>query len=512
MNVSRLGVFMRQSSQPGSLQSSNQQNKSYAASHPLASTLHIDSNPDILFIEVVDSDEAAQVFGGAVSLDRTALKETAADRFEFSPRDTGTAEWSGALQQVLDQPPSSLPLRLAAAGILFCGMFGVWAWTGKMQEVSRAQGKLVPQGEVFKVQPIEQGEIARVFVKEGQAVEAGQVIAELDNRLLLNEVDRLEQSMNAYRMQLFQIQGTIDRTRQELVTRQAIAAAAVQAQESALLQATAQTNTSRATLIQLHAESAALQERLDRLQPLASEGAIAMDQLFTAQQSIREQERLITEKNGEIEKAEAQAAQVQAEVEQRIAEGQQSELETRKQVQRLEVEASQLRAQIAETENLLRAAKTKLTQTTLRAPVDGIVSALKVQNPGEVTQPGQTLAEIMPAGVPLVMSAILPNDQAGLVKVGMPVQVKFDAFPYQTYGVISGRVTKIAPNAESNSQLGEVYRIEIKLDTASVQAIDQQIPFRSGQTASAEIVTRDRRIADVLLDPIRTIQKGGLQL
>ena len=129
-----------------------------------------------------------------------------------------------------------------------------------------------------------------------------------------------------------------------------------------------------------------------------------------------------------------------------------------------------------------------------------------------MVEPGQTIAKIAPADAPLVLSAKLPNQEAGFVEAGMSVQVKFDAYPYQDYGVVSGRVTAISPDAEMDERLGKVYEVEIALDRDHVATPDQLIRFKPGQTASADIVIRQRRIADVLLDPIRQLQQDGISL
>jgi HlyD family secretion protein len=140
------------------------------------------------------------------------------------------------------------------------------------------------------------------------------------------------------------------------------------------------------------------------------------------------------------------------------------------------------------------------------------VSSLNVSHAGEVVQPGQTLAEISPQDTPLVLSAILPNREAGFVKTGMPVQVKLDAYPYQDYGIVPGKVTSISPDAKPDQQLGPVYQVKVSLDRNSVTSEHGSIRFKAGQTASADIIIRRRRIADILLDPIRQFQKGGIKL
>ncbi|NJK53568.1 MAG: HlyD family efflux transporter periplasmic adaptor subunit [Leptolyngbyaceae cyanobacterium SU_3_3] len=97
-------------------------------------------------------------------------------------------------------------------------------------------------------------------------------------------------------------------------------------------------------------------------------------------------------------------------------------------------------AKISNLETMRVAANSKLKQRYVYAPTSGVVSALHVRNVGEVVQPGQPIADIAPSHKPLVLSAILPNQEAGFVKVGMPVQIKFDAYPYQDYGMVSGSV------------------------------------------------------------------------
>jgi HlyD family secretion protein len=110
-----------------------------------------------------------------------------------------------------------------------------------------------------------------------------------------------------------------------------------------------------------------------------------------------------------------------------------------------------------------------------------------------------------------MLSAVLPNRDAGFVREGMDVQIKFDAFPYQDYGIVSGTVTSISPDTKVDEKLGAVYTVEIALESSSAIAA-QRMQLKAGQTASAEIITRQRRIIDIFLDPIKKLQQGGINL
>ena len=420
--------------------------------------------------------------------------------------------WSTSLQTVLDQPPSTLPHKMILGGMIFCLAFGAWAWLGKIEQVGHAQGQLVPKGQVYKIEPIDSGKIARIAVKEGEAVKAGQVLVEMDNQLAASEVERLQEMLVTDKIQFSQMKAMIDRIHLEAQTRAAIADADLKAHEVAIAQAKANATTTRDLLTQGRTDAAAYQAREDRLRPYVEQGALAREQLFDAEQAVRDRQRTITQNQGELKQALAEANRLQAGVAQKQAEKRTAQLEAQQRIQQLEVETTQLNAKIAETKNLLSSAKARLGQRFLYAPVDGYVSSLNIQNIGQVVQPGQTIAEMAPQSAPLILMAILSNQEAGFVKTGMPVKVKMDAYPYQDYGIIPGKVISISPDAKRDERLGAVYQVQVAIERKYVTARDQIIKFKPGQTATADIVIRRRRIADIMLEPFQQLQKGGLNL
>lgn len=535
-------------------------------------------------------------------------------------------QWSTSVQNLLDQPTAAFPRQLILGGIAFCVAFGAWTWFGKINEVGHAQGKLMPQGDVYKVHPVEMGQVANVSVAEGDIVKAGQVLVELDTRLAQGEVERLKQQLSAYEIQRVQTQGLIDRTRLEANSQAAITQAEIRAQLSAIAQAEGKVSTTEALLHQLKADLAASQsrkqrlqtletkseellkqleadvtaqaqrqeklqpleskseallaqleanlvaqqERIDRIKPLVEEGAVSRELLFQAEQAlrdsqnaiirtqlsdqtlaservsdgeqtlrdrqnaiiraqlseqtvtrerifeveqaIRDRESRITETEGQYMTAIAETERLQAQLAQKEAEGERSELEAQQRIRQLEMDLTQLEAKISEAKNLLTTAQAKLEQRYIYAPSNGVVLSLEVTHSGEVVQPGQTIAEIAPQAAPLVLSAKLPNPEAGFIKVGMSVQIKFDAYPYQDYGIIPGQVTYISADVKKNEQLGDVYDLEITLDRNYVTEGEETIYFKPGQTASADIIIRERRIIDVLLDPVKKMQAGEVNL
>ena len=509
--------------------------------------------------------EAVSIYGGVASETMTVSPTSNLS----SALDTTNSRWSSSLQTILDQPSATLPQRLILGGIAFCTAFIVWSWFGQIEEVGKAQGKLVPKGDTYKVEPIELGKVSHIAVQEGEQVRAGQVLIELDMELAQKEVERIEQLLNAYQTELAQKQTLLEGVHLQARTHARISASETLAQQAAIAwsqekaaiarQMLAQqqsemvayrarqtqlqplSSLTQAHLEQLRSEIIAHQNRLDRLRPLAEEGAIsqevvfqaeqayrqtqqqltqsqlqeitnAREQLFQAEQSLREMESLITQSRGELTSAIKETERLQAELRQKQAERHRIELETQQKTQQLAVEITQIKGKITETKNLLVTAQTKLKSKFLKSPIDGTILSLDLQNIGKVVQAGQTLVEIAPLGEPLVLSAILPNKEAGFLETGMSAQVKFDAYPYQDYGVIPSKVISISSDAESNDRLGEVYRVEVALERDHITDNQKPIKLKAGQTASVDIIIRRRRILDVLLDPIRKLQQDGIDL
>jgi HlyD family secretion protein len=189
----------------------------------------------------------------------------------------------------------------------------------------------------------------------------------------------------------------------------------------------------------------------------------------------------------------------------------QLQLETDQKIKQIQIAIEQLKGKIADVNHELEIAQSKKQETLLKSPVNGTVLSLNLQNIGQVIKPGQTIAEIAPKDAPLVLDASVPAKEAGFLEKGMPVKIKFDAYPYQDYGVVEGEVSSISPNSHTNKK-GTFYKVQIALGQNYIKHNQEKLKFQAGQSANAEIVIRRRRIADVIFDPIKKLQEGGLNL
>lgn len=164
---------------------------------------------------------------------------------------------------------------------------------------------------------------------------------------------------------------------------------------------------------------------------------------------------------------------------------------------------------IAQLKSELASLEQSLSHTTITAPVSGIITRLDVRSVRAVVQSGQAVAAIAPANARLVIEAQVPNKDIALLEKGMPAKLKFDAFPFQDYGIVAGQVTEIAPDAQASEQHGSFYKVTIVPQDTTILARGKNIPLRPGLAVSAEIVTERKSVLAILLEPFRKL-KGEL--
>ncbi|MGY2050801.1 HlyD family secretion protein [Methylobacterium sp. JK268] len=183
-------------------------------------------------------------------------------------------------------------------------------------------------------------------------------------------------------------------------------------------------------------------------------------------------------------------------------------------------------AQLAAAENELSAVEAQITASGAQsridvvAPTDGDVAGLFVE-PGASVSADQVVAILGDTRAEPVVVLEVPARAIGLAKVGQRVVLKYDAFPFKTFGIAHGTVTVIAatplrnpmlaPAADAAPEPGaaarqSVYRVEVKPDSRTVRAYGVDEPIRIGSTLSADIVVERRRLIDWMLDPIRAIR------
>ena len=156
---------------------------------------------------------------------------------------------------------------------------------------------------------------------------------------------------------------------------------------------------------------------------------------------------------------------------------------------------ARLQTEISATERMLR-------HTTITSPIEGVITTMSVRGPGEVLQQGQTVATIAPSDVPLVIETLLADKDIAFIQKGLPAKLKFEAFPFQDYGVVEGTVIDISPDAINKDSVN-YYKVTIAPSKTWMSSQEKGFVLRPGLSASAEIITERRTVLSLMLAPVR---------
>lgn len=401
--------------------------------------------------------------------------------------DRATDDWSDETQELIDGLPQVWTRGLLYFLVVFMSIILPWAMLSKVDEIGSASGRLEPQGKTLRLDTEVAGRVAAIKVKAGQTIKKGQTLLELDSKIartqlqqaqvnhenLLNRANKLEQVKNNLQSEYL-------------------------AQRDQIQQ---QINSSREIYEIDKNDFNVARRKTQRYEPLMREGVISPSEL--------------EERKGALYKQERQLKQSQSDIRQALTELEKQQSAYQKELKNHQLQISEVRSQIAGNEKQIDLLKLHLGQRVLVAPVSGIVFQLPIQRIGAVVQPKDLVAEIAPQGSPLIIRAQISTAQSGSLREGLPVKLKFDSYPFQDYGVVEGKVEYISPTTvEADKSNGEkaTYTLEIALKQHCILTKTKCIELRPGDTATAEVILRQRRLIDFILDPFKKLQKGGLEL
>jgi hemolysin D len=389
-----------------------------------------------------------------------------------------------------------------------------WAFMAEVDEVGTAKGRFEPKGKTVRLDATIGGKVASVKVKEGQQVTIGQPLIEFDTDLMRNELIQAQAKL----------EGQISRkTQLQLAQRQLSLSLNTQRLQFQAQLAEQQSERNRTEQrISLHGTSETLtrnllekdNQRSARFREYSKMGILPRVQAEDAERVTIETQQRLEQNQADRRQAQLELTKQSSTAEKIRQDGELALIAIRRQVEESQAEILQAGAEISSLRSQIKSIELKLQQSQIKVPISGTLFELPVQNPGAVLQPGQMVATIAPKGVPLVLRAQMTSRDSGFLKVGLPVKVKLDAFPYQDYGILAGKIRWISPDSKrskmANNSEESVFDVEVELAQNYVQVGDRKVTLNPGQTASAEVIIRRRHVGDYMLDPFRRLKKGGV--
>lgn len=442
------------------------------------------------------------------------------DDYVLEPDVLAESEWAESTRETINTLP-----RVSLRAIFYILLFLIaglipWIALAKVDEVGTAKGKLEPQGRVVDLGSSVDGKVVAISVREGEQVEANQQIMELDSEAVNAELQQQQQKLQGEQNQINQL---------ELLKNQQVLALRTERQQNqarelekkALIEQAQKTiETSQSDYQTAKIRYQAAQEKVPRYQKAYNQGALSKDVLLEAQHLAKEYQENIKQTLAEIARTRSALKEQQRGLKSLIQTNNLAILKSQEEYKATEQQIIATKAELAQTQSLISGLEYQMQQRIIYAPIAGTVFQLPIKKPGAVVRMGQMVTQIAPLGSPLVLRGKMSSSDSGFLKVGLPVKVKFDAYPFQDYDIVPGRLSWISPDSRlaSDSSQGtsptvqEFYEVEIELERNYVQNNERKVTLTPGQTATADVVIRQRRIADILLAPFKSLRQGGVQM
>ena len=439
-------------------------------------------------------------------------------------------DFAPGLLAIQESPPARLPRLVLYLVITLFLILLCWSIFGKLDIVASAEGKLIPQTYVKIVQPADGGIVQEILVKEGQHVEAGQILMRMDAREAQADESTLQTQLTLRSLQLRRIDAELGNrplTRQQSDPddlfrqvqaqyddrRHAYTDALGNAQD-ALKKAQRDYDSGKEVLAKLREVTPILKEQADSYTDMGKEG-------YVPQVQVRDKQREYMEKSRDLNAQQATLASLDAAV---SAAGKQVAELTSKYRSDLQNERIDAEGQYRKFQQDMVKQEHKTGLLELKASQAGIVKDLATHTVGTVVSPGTVLLSLVPDNDALVAEVLVKNDDVGFVYPHQKVKVKLAAYPFQQYGMLDGEILTVGADAndeqqnqqrqhiESSQDKGapSIYKALVSLHSQQLTVDHSQFKLVSGMQVTAEIDQGKRTILQYLLSPLeKTVRESG---
>lgn len=399
---------------------------------------------------------------------------------------------------------TSIPIWMIAAFTAAIIGGAWWTTATELATTVRATGAVAPIGANKRAMHAEGGVVTELLAHIGDKVEAGQILARINP--IQAEAQRGEQQarLTALRARAARLTAEIEggdaiafppearddtrRVEQSLFAeRRALVSAQIASLEAERAQYAATIVAQQAQLDGTRAQLEVLHELVGLHDAAAAKGAGSAGQRMEAKEreaSVRSQALALP---GQIEASKASIKRIE------------SKMDEVRSTARAEAQTllSTTLADASAIDSAVRASDDRVVRSEVRSPVSGEIQTLNIAAVGEVVQPGQVIAEVVPVGDKAIIEAQVDPKQIRSVTAGMPTLVRLDAFDVSRYGTLTGRVISVSPSTDKDSRTGTAYyKVRVETDNSDIAGK----PIRIGSTATIDVLTGNRLLATYMTD------------
>ncbi|MCU4382719.1 HlyD family type I secretion periplasmic adaptor subunit [Acinetobacter ursingii] len=371
-------------------------------------------------------------------------------------------------------PRASLVIWIIGIGLL---ILLLWAGLFQLEEVSTGTGKVIPSSKEQVIQSLDGGILTKLDVQEGDIVEKGQVLAQLDPT-------RFESNVGESQSLLISAQATAARLRAEVNGTPLVFPDEVKKDPKLVQEETALYNSRRENLEQsisgLKLALQLVQQELTMTEPLVAKGAASEVEVLRLKREANDLQNKINDaRNQYYVKSREELSKANTDTEQQM--------------------------------QIVRGRTDTLNRTTFKAPVRGVVKEIAVTTQGGVIPQNGKLMTIVPLDEQLLIEARISPRDIAFIHPGQEALVKITAYDYSIYGGLKGKVTVISPDTirDEVKQDQFYYRVYIRTDSDKLYNKEgKSFSITPGMVATVDIRTGEKTILDYLLKPFNKAKEA----
>ncbi|MGV1046083.1 HlyD family efflux transporter periplasmic adaptor subunit [Limnohabitans sp.] len=371
------------------------------------------------------------------------------------------------------QGESALMLRLGVWGsVLVVGLFVGWAFFAEIDQITRAQGQIIPSSRTQIIQAPDGGVIEELRVREGAEVNRGDLLVRFDQT-------KAEASFREAEFKVAGLSATVARLRSEVFGGEPIFKKETlkfpEFRQNQLDLLFKRRDSLESEIRAIERMKVLAQRELDMTKPLLKTGDVSMAEVLRLERLVAEQEGQITNRRNKYQQ------------------------DSQSELNKLEEDLAGAKETLIQRQNLL-------DNTELRAPVNGTVKNVRVTTRGGVLRPGDELMQIVPVDDALIVEAKVKPSDVAFLKPDQDVVIKIDAYDYTIYGSLDGKLSYISADTLSEDvKQGEqaYYRVQVKTESPRFnRRPNENLQLQPGMTATIEIKTGGNTVLKYLLKPV----------
>lgn len=403
------------------------------------------------------------------------------------------------------------------AALLVLVLLLAWAAWAEVDEVTRGDARVVPSRQLQVVQSLDGGVVAEILVREGDVVEAGQLLLRIDETRATSGVRESAAQGYALKARAARLRALAEGSafvppaaandaerqtvaeerrlhearREELANLLSINRQQLAQREQELAEVQAKRATAQRA-------SELAQQELTQTRPLLATGAVS-------QVDILRLERDVARGRGDVEQATAQIARVQAAILEAQRKAQETEFGFRNEARK---ELADVLAKLGALNEGAVGLADRVDKAQVRSPVRGRVQRLLANTVGGVVQPGRDIVEIVPLDDALVLEARVAPKDIAFIRPGQKATVKFTAYDFSVYGGLDATVENISPDTVVDERGNAYYLVRVR--TAKPQ-LGEKLPIIPGMTAEVDVLTGRKTVLSYLLKPVLKVREHALR-